>query len=267
MYNHHHSGRNQSSALCASAVQCAEKSGGACFVDNRNAETVQLKSTAKFSGQNYKFNNTSNKTQLVGKKMEAWLDPAKPMKGQESSVNTSQNGMMSAIRAAYGIKSVNVVKGHLLNANLGGPALSYNLYPITKGANGTHLSYVENVAKTELWHNNQGIYYKVDVDGTPNITSPTASFDCEIFKWNPSTQKMGEQILGVSVKSDLNSVGTRKATNTLDPKAEATSVADPGQPARIPEPSTKVGDLTPAEKTERLEDINKTLASSGQRSK
>lgn len=249
-------------SLTAAAHQTESTAPGFVLPDNRAQSVMQLKSVMKYSGQSYRYGKSN---QLVGKTMEAWLDPARPMVGQESNLNTSQDAMMAAIRAKYNITGNNVVKGHLLNANLGGLALSYNLYPITKGANGAHLNHVENVAKNELWTHNRGIYYRVDVQGKPDIDTKTAAFDCKISEWTPSdTSKIGKQILGVSIKSNLKDVSSRKATNTLDPTKKAGSFGDPAEPVGFTEPATTVGELSKAKKAERQNDKNKTLESSAE---
>ncbi|HET6991790.1 MAG TPA: hypothetical protein VFJ43_10720, partial [Bacteroidia bacterium] len=192
------------------------------------------------------------------------LDPAKPIKGQSANLNTSQNEMMDQIRADYGIKGGNVVKGHLLNDNLGGNALSTNLYPITKAANSAHLGYVENIAKLELWKHGKGIYYSVEVDGVPKITKPHASFVCQINHWDPATEKVGDQIAHVSVNSNLEDFGSKGAYHDVEDMESGEDLdreKNPRKPPGFHAPSTSVGGLSADEERLRNKDNDKTLGS------
>lgn len=61
--------------------------------------------------------------------------------------------------------SNNLVQGHLLNHNIGGPGDDMrNLAPITKTANSDHLRNVEKAIKSAVTTNAAKMYYKVDVD-------------------------------------------------------------------------------------------------------
>lgn len=226
-----------------------------------STKTTQLKTTIVNYSQSYTY--AKNKTQMVGKTMEAWLDPAQPIRGQSANLNTSQDDMMNTIREGYGIKGGNVVKGHLLNDNLGGSALSNNLFPITKGANSAHLGYVENVAKLELWKQGQGIYYRVDVEGAANINTPEAKFICLIKEWNPKTDKTGGQLLKVGVTSNLNDYGSKGAYHDVEDMDDSDEEVDreknPKKPPGFVNPATKVGDLADFEVDLRNNDNNKTL--------
>jgi hypothetical protein len=59
------------------------------------------------------------------------------------------------------------VQGHLLNENLGGPGLSFNLTPITKKANNDHKTIVENNLKKLVNTGKNVIYYKVKALAPP----------------------------------------------------------------------------------------------------
>lgn len=226
-----------------------------------SAKTTQLKTTINNYSQSYTY--AKNKTQMVGKTMEAWLDPAQPIRGQSANLNTSQDDMMNTIRDSYGIKGGNVVKGHLLNDNLGGSALSNNLFPITKGANSAHLGYVENVAKLELWKQGQGIYYRVDVDGAANINTPEARFICLIKEWNPKTNKTGDQLLNVGVTSNLNDYGSKGAYHDVEDMDDSSEEVDreknPKKPPGFSNPANSVGGLEDFEVKLRNDDNSKTL--------
>ncbi|MCE4536726.1 hypothetical protein LXT12_05610 [Pelomonas sp. P7] len=66
------------------------------------------------------------------------------------------------------VRGSHYVQGHLLNHNLGGPGLRFNLTPITKRANNKHKADVESTIKDEV-NKAKGkvIYYKVTALGQP----------------------------------------------------------------------------------------------------
>jgi hypothetical protein len=228
-------------------------------VQNMANQTIQLQSYVENTGQPYHYGG--GKKQMAGKQMRAWLDPKKPIKGQSASLNKSQEEMMAAIRVHYRLtqKPGSVVKGHLLNDNLGGPALSNNLYPITKGANSAHLGYVENVVKQSVWNDDEGIFYQINVNGNPDITDPIASFDCLIHEWNP---KKGKESIGKKVQyhrvvnSDLGNAVSKSAYHDVDDmeEDEATRERNPRKPDGFVDPATTVAELTPHEEMLRNQD-------------
>lgn len=67
------------------------------------------------------------------------------------------------------VRGSHYVQGHLLNHNLGGPGLRFNLTPITKQANNKHKSLVETKLKEEVNQRKNGkvIYYKVTAKAGP----------------------------------------------------------------------------------------------------
>jgi len=89
-----------------------------------------------------KFNDTDY---TVGKKMEATLDPLDPVRGTATG---PQWKWMRQVRHSY--QDANVVRGHLLNHDLGGFSIPANLYPISTQANVKHSSDVEQPVKKML---------------------------------------------------------------------------------------------------------------------
>lgn len=81
----------------------------------------------------------------VGLGMKAALDPDDPIVGSATGPNWD---WMKALRASY--PNAGVVRGHLLNHDLGGYAVPENLYPISTKANATHSSQVEQNVKAAL---------------------------------------------------------------------------------------------------------------------
>lgn len=66
------------------------------------------------------------------------------------------------------VRQSHYVQGHLLNHNLGGPGLRFNLTPITKRANNKHKAEVETTLKSEVnKKNGKKVYYKVTALAAP----------------------------------------------------------------------------------------------------
>lgn len=188
--------------------------------DNRAQHTAQLKSSTSQNGtqitdpsqvlqakskvQNIgtTFSWGHNKT-VVGHQMKAWLDPSDPLKGESASVNTDQTPMMDALRRQYVINGGDLVKGHLLNDNLGGKALNNNLFPITRAANKQHLITTENYAKKELWQNGHALWYTVNVTGVPDITKQQHQFNVKLGKWDVHSNKEWPAAISGSIVSDM----------------------------------------------------------------
>lgn len=102
----------------------------------------------KWTSQNFPYLDKTNtlKNAVVGKEMNAHLDPKDPLEGNDAS-SSHQKPFYNSLKAHYNPGTKHWVRGHLLNANLGGPNVPPNLFPITGHANGMHLNYVENHVK------------------------------------------------------------------------------------------------------------------------
>lgn len=172
------------------------------FVDNRsekNAASVQenkqnvaqMVTSITHTAATFDYGTGTDK---VGVKMEAYLDSRDPIKG--SGTGSPQTKLYRAVKAAA---SASMVRGHLLNHDLGGFGVEENLYPITSAANSRHKLAVENPVQKELAKahaqtsviehgNNQGkgIYYKVTVPNpsltTDHLVSHKNKFVCEAKK-------------------------------------------------------------------------------------
>jgi len=100
-------------------------------VANRSANgcaVAQLETVISNTTKNYNYGAGSIP---VGATTDGYLDPAKPKKGSAPGADEIQP-VMTAFRNA-GYKSM--IKGHLMNGQLGGPGLASNLFPITSRAN------------------------------------------------------------------------------------------------------------------------------------
>lgn len=222
---------------------------------HRLTDPLQRKTVINNVGQTY---NYATGTATVGKSMEAWLDPDDPRQGWSAGVNNAQDSMMSAIRDLWGIDGSDLVKGHLLNDNLGGTALGENLYPITRGANKDHEIFAENAVKKRLWGDKLGMYYRVDVKGTPDIFDNVAYFDCVFKEWDtddPGDTTGKDVIPAITVFSDLNSVRTTKNVWTMGKVGEPSRTKRTKKPVDFKAPKTRVGDLTKKEKKRRKLDL------------
>ncbi len=188
----------------------------------------------------------------VGSVMEVGLDPNHMEQGQSANLNISQDDMMDAIRGQWGIVGGGLVKGHLWNDNLGGSAMNFNLFPITKAANSDHLGYVENKAKEYIWGQKRPIYYKVEVDGTPDINNQKTDFDCEIRDWDPVTGNLGGLLFGpVTIESDLGDVGAYNEAYETYTGNPADRQKRPKKPKWATAPKTRVGELSKQEAIDR----------------
>lgn len=171
---------------------------GPVLQDNR--AVVQAKSYVKNEGQNFSW---GRHTTIVGKKMHALLDPADPVQGESANINADQSPMMDALRAHYVINGGDLVKGHLLNDNLGGKALNNNLFPITRAANKLHLMTTENYAKKQLWTHHSPIWYTVEVCGKPDANQHTHEFKVALGHWDMKNNKMDAAKVQGSITSNM----------------------------------------------------------------
>ncbi|WP_189535474.1 hypothetical protein [Paludibacterium paludis] len=138
----------------------------------------------------------NNSTGKAGRHMSAILGPDHPL-GAETSDSVMKNHPYIAY---YKQQGTTLVKGHLLNANLGGPNHVANLYPITTQANALHRQGIEYVAKN--WVNNHLLAVKYEVDATgPDSTSQISTFDCKLWSYNPTTG----QTVGTPVTQTIES--------------------------------------------------------------
>lgn len=101
-----------------------------------------IRTEVKWTGQPLKIGGESD---IVGKKMTASPLAKDHAVGAEASTSTTHSGIMNRLPGAgY------YIRGHLLNANVGGPATQHNLFPITSQANSHHRAWVESYIKREI---------------------------------------------------------------------------------------------------------------------
>ncbi len=225
-------------ALEENGEPVGEKENNTGLPDNN--DTIQMASKVTNTGQNLSWGKNDQYSTIVGKKMEAYLDPNDKLQGESANINKDQDEMMWWIKSHHGIKATDAVKGHLLNDNVGGKALNVNLFPITKAANAVHLRTAENHVKNKVWDDQQGVYYSVDA-----TIGNTSTFDYKIQNWNPTTDKKSGNIEEGTIYSDMGSPKDMDVANedALDyEKAELTN-ANAAKKGRAYRPINKVGDL------------------------
>lgn len=173
----------------------------------------------KVRNQTAAYDYGAGHTEPVGSVGEAWLDPDDPKKGSAPG-----DGEIAHVMGAFrdkGYKSM--IRGHLMNGQLGGPGIASNLFPITSRANSWHKSYAENHIKHAVT-GGQGVYYRVNVDSAFNIKSPNATFECYACEWDPKKNKTNpkKEILKLGVKSEpeKKTTGSAKLID-LDTNKEA----------------------------------------------
>lgn len=131
----------------AMTEDCA--TSGSCYAGNCVGNLIQRVSDVQSTKQYLPYHDPDKGLmvyQLVGETMEAWLDPQDPLRG--SAPGSGGNyALYPLLNALHG---VSFVKGHLLNANLGGPGLPQNLFPITTEANQAHSCLVEEPVKANF---------------------------------------------------------------------------------------------------------------------
>lgn len=153
----------------------------------------------------------------VGVKMTAWLNPKKAMVGTSTG-----NPQLALYKAVQNKTSVPMIRGHLLNHDLGGFGVAQNLYPITSSANSKHKTNVENPVGDELFKADKtaglGIYYEVNVKGVKNtakdIAENNASFVFKAYKvtgmTHTSTGTKGTKFIDTEIISNPKESNTNK---------------------------------------------------------
>ena len=178
-------------------------------------DVVQLISRVVNKSQYYRWRkNSISRSVKVGKVMEAYLDPNYPLQGEGSRVNQHQDPLMTDIRDATGLSGNEVVKGHLLNDNVGGKALDANLFPLTRAANKVHEKTAENYVKNKLWDDRQGVYYRVTARrASSDIANHNGYFHYLVRDWNPATNVKSGGTYSGTVFSNMGDHNNKIAAN------------------------------------------------------
>lgn len=197
------------------------------FIDQRTSTSAQLqqqkmiqrKTEIQHTTGTYSYHDhrdASRKDQNVGVEMKAYLDPAKAIRGSETG--GPQKEFITSLRKTF--PNDNMIRGHLLNHDLGGFGVEQNLFPITSSANGVHLRTVEYGVKQALVNANaqdKGVFYHVKVSGERSDAndSPVSVFECKANYLNDvedhSGASIGDEILSVNVTSTPKKSGPKRA--------------------------------------------------------
>jgi Domain of unknown function (DUF4157) len=123
-------------------------------------------------------------SETAGARAWAYLDPNDAKNGSGPSDSALHGSMEDLSNLGY----QSMIKGHLINGQVGGPGLAGNLFPITSQANSKHKWYAENLIKQEVTKrkgSGWGVYYSVEVtEAARSSSSPDACFTCEAYDWN-----------------------------------------------------------------------------------
>lgn len=149
-------------------------------------------------GYNLATNNFQHQINGVGRRMHAKIDATDPRNGSAPGGGNIAN-VRNEVQNSYGGR---MILGHLLNDNIGGPGLEFNLFPISVLANAEHSSSVETYVKNAVmrnignhqgeWPNNTHVEYIVEVIPTDTNagthraiqTTPDANINCWWREYN-----------------------------------------------------------------------------------
>jgi len=251
--------KKDKSSPSSASHNLTEKKSAIALVDNRPNQTAQRVMQLKTQIENFGQPFTYDGSQVtVGKSMKAKLDPKDKKTGESAVINKDQDEMMDAIRDEYNLKGNEVVKGHLLNDNLGGLALDANLFPISGEANKVHLHNVESVAK-DVYELGQGLYYTVDVESDAKLKKPNSKFKVKLATWDPTSDKIGTYLTtNMNVSSHLARAKRKRAevsgvTVGKNSKLHlgVTKTIKKNKRQKLPSPNKRVSDLTKKAKAMR----------------
>lgn len=178
----------EADVMGAKAMQLKAAGSDTLSLKNQPAknQVYQLQTTVEWTSLNFNYMNSEGNeaTKEVGGTMKAHLDPGDPIEGADAQ-SSFQKDMYDALKSYWHPGAKHWVRGHLLNANLGGPNVAPNLFPITGYANGDHLNYVENHVKKWVIDGNE-VDYTVEATqndgketvGEEEIPNAAGSLDC-----------------------------------------------------------------------------------------
>lgn len=160
---------------------------------------LQAKTKVKWTAQDFPYVTTSKAlaTAQVGSEMDAQLDHTEPIQGNDAE-SSHQAELYDSLKTYWNPGSKKWIRGHLLNANLGGPNVAVNLFPITGHANGDHLHYVENHVKKWILEG-RDVNYRVKAvrsatatgrkAGSVDVPNAAGVFECFAETTNAGTKK------------------------------------------------------------------------------
>jgi hypothetical protein len=196
--------------------------GGAEAIDKKIKKGKSLKTKIVHTTSHVNVTGVKNKGEVtkheVGKKMVARLSPTDPVLGSATDVNWT---WMQALRRDH--PNANIIRGHLLNHDLGGFGIPENLYPISTKANHIHSVDVEQHVKQLLYNQllspePKMVNYSVQVSEDKQFDPANAKFNCRFYvegkspKTVPVESHLGTDHGGFGGKTD-NPLKDRKEWN------------------------------------------------------
>lgn len=144
-----------------------------------------------------------DQSDTVGKRMVAYPLANDHAAGEEASSNPSvQRDLMSRLPG-----NGDYVRGHLLNATVGGPARPFNLFPITRQANSDHKNWVESYVKEDIRRGYVGKYevladasgpaVKISPPSTPeasSLYSIEGTFTCHYWRLKANLEPVSSPV-------------------------------------------------------------------------
>jgi hypothetical protein len=132
-------------------------------------KTVTVGSGNKKTTVDWDTGNLNGSSDTVGMRMQAQNLIYENVDEGElvgSTPRTSaQKDLMGMMPTQPSLRSTDkFIKGHLLNHNIGGPGLDFNMFPITGSANGAHSRFVESTVKKWVSKDKVAVDYLVQVD-------------------------------------------------------------------------------------------------------
>lgn len=127
---------------------------------DRIGQVIQCRTDIHYTTQDYPYHEHAGGNQFylqttnaeVGHVTTAHLEPDDPRNGSSPS---GMDDLMQNLRLRFNITdSGNLVRGHLLNHDLGGLGCYFNMFPISGEANHLHSIHVEETVKAMLYDGN-----------------------------------------------------------------------------------------------------------------
>lgn len=211
-------------------------------------KTLQRKTSINFRTSTLTVGGVSC---MVGTYMSAVLDPKDVVRGSLSTEDTVQTELMRQIYHidhdpqkegddVYANSKNKYVKGHLLNHDLGGPGLCFNLFPITNYANSQHKNKVEMPVKkllSDTLNEDKGECIKYDVEVNYSCLTnglPKAEFKCTVNNENTvisSSPDDNKEAKGIGIETSQETLTPWNHTHKVDRTALGKVVTINGEPA------------------------------------
>lgn len=184
-------------------------------------QPIQMLTKIKYSPtQKFKF---GTKEDDVGRKVEAHLDPNDPIKGSDTK-EAAQTDLMHELPTSTTWK-----KGHLLNHDLGGRAIHWNLFPITTSANSEHYHEVEKPIKHWIGKGKE-VRYEVSAiaDDLNDTTDANGRFVCTADVLDTSAHPAGA-FAGKKIRKTIFSSASKKSFDRHYKNKTDTNISRNGQ--------------------------------------